>query len=376
MLAHPLATALGFALEFFPDYAFMNTGHHSVNVTTIDQKQLHLYTPVGDGTDKSSVVAFIHGGHGQAGTILPPAQARGALSYSRVGHTYASQGITTALIGYPLCRTPDHVIRRYLWLGLAVAMVVATLFGVATWHVAPLDAQVARAIIATSIGMVSLAVCLLLSRRHLNRLAPVRLQTDGVNVDKQLAAVWKQLQALHARLGPDRDIVVVGHSHGALLGALALGQYKPEFVKAFVGIGGIYDLEQLRAGWTGLSGAMATECYLKPVFGELTPARLSSVSPANSPIRDETDVYLVNGYGESAVMMNQAKFLGRTLLQCRTPGCAHRANCQNEKHERRRPLKLVGPVGMGHGLALLMDRATFHTVRVAVSDTRADKKKD
>lgn len=360
MLANPLATAVGFLFELAPRQFWLPERDTGFAVERISE-HLRLYTPRPEKPD-APVMVFVHGGHGQSGTILPDTESGGALSYASFARSWVTNGVAIALVGYPLCPTPSRVM---LWLQVLlfiVAMALTVAWGALgykyAWLVTSADGHVARLIVATAMAVCMNLGAIFVCTKIALRVAPTHLQVAGTTAEKQATVVAEQIALLHEHLGSKRRLVVVGHAHGALLAALALGRNKPDYVSVFVGIGGIYDLPALVREWRFVSGAVARACYVMPVFGTTSEKRLQSLSPTNSPIRDETRVWLINGVGESDVLLQQGDHLMRSLAQCRELGCIDRALCQNKMHERRKGLLMIGPIGMGHGMSLLRDQRT------------------
>ena len=381
MLANPLATAVGFLFEFAPSHFWLPERDGRFSVARITD-HLHLYTPIKASPD-APVLVFVHGGHGQAGSILPARETGGALSYEPFARAWATNGVTIALVGYPLCKTPDRVLGMLQALLFICVTLVAAAFGALGYYYAWLfvsaRGHMAKLIIAIVVGLCAQIAGLACAARVVLRVAPVHLQTEGTTAEKQVTVVAAQIDALHRHLGSARTLTVAGHSHGALLAALALGRTKPDYVNVFVGIGGIYDMPALVREWRWLSGAVARSCYVMPVFGTTSEKRLQSLSPTHSPIRDETQVWLVDGIGESQVLLDQGFHLMRSLAQCRERGCLNRVQCTDKAHERRKGQLMIGPIGMGHGMSLLRDQRTAIALVKAMDFGRAtatDKKSD
>lgn len=368
-LANPLATALGLLMEFIPHRCWLSEGGQRFSLTRLSE-HLHLYTPTSARVNYP-VLVFVHGGHGQAGTILPKKEAGGALSYAPYARAWATNGVAVALVGYPLCRTPDRLVSAISALLFAAVVAVSLGLAVATFHLMmwffPGFETRTRMIVALAVFG---ALHFLLARFAfgvVRRVAPVHLQRAGTTVDAQARVVASQIASLHQHLGANHRLVVAGHSHGALLAALALGRDKPDYVDTFVGIGGIYDAPAMARDWSGLLGAVTRHCYLMPAFGTTNPDRLQALSPTHSPIRDSTRVWLVNGVGEYEVALAQSMSLMHSLTQCRQPRCSDRAHCADKSHDRRKDQALIGPIGMGHGMGLLCDQSTVIVLLKALS---------
>lgn len=282
---------------------------------------LHLYTPCEQtSTSSRTLLIFVHGGHGQAGTIARPEEQPDMVSWSQVGQCFASNGYRTALVGYPLCPTPIVVRRAVIALCLIVAAALIGLYALLWWAFPSVLWVPVCVVVGTLIWTIWNGL--------FARLAPpVSRQTAGATLDSQIAAVIESFHRLQ-RLPPTR-VVIVGHGHGALLATHAISRMGGYFSCAvFMGISGIYDLDIYRSAFReGLLRTAVDRFYLQPL-GKWKPLD-------HLPLPDNTLILATYSRANSEVVQNQLYPL-RDSLKTRPRDSPHQA--------------MASPLGMGRGI--------------------------
>lgn len=246
----------------------MQPGTHAIKIKKPNNR-LHIYCPSDIETKKKathvsseSLIIFVHGGHGQVGTILPPHECPGTVSWADVGRRYASNGYRIALVDYPLAATPPDV-RKWiassiLSLAAIFALVVLLLFyrwgsWFSIWTLPLLGAWLFFTV-----------------QRAFEHLAPpVSLQRSDVTLQSQVSAVKDSFRILHKDYHA-KKVIVMGQGHGVLLATRALASLGSSFdCSAFVSIAGISDLPAFGRGWFYSYGTRLVErAYVEPLIGK------------------------------------------------------------------------------------------------------------
>lgn len=341
-------TAVGLILELVPDATWLRHGNQAWSMAKLGC-YLHLYCPDKIESSNSDVLVFVHGGHGQAGSIQPVGQSRSPISYAHLGSRYASNGFTTALIGYPLCKTPDHVVTAIwrstltcilfvMWLA---ALIARCLIHVSDWRFSLLFWLI--------VLLTATPIALLICDRWVDRVAPTKAQTSGTTFEDQVKAVRAGIDLLIMHLGPTRQLVLMGHSHGALLATHVLGQHKTPSVRCFIGVGGVYDPAVLLEHWPRWTRWALRQIYLQPVFGAAVAEKLDAFSVQHMTPKQPMQVVLIRGRGESSARLEQDYAFLRYL-----------------KDAGHLSAIMTDPIGFGHGLSLLCAEETSALIRAAI----------
>lgn len=324
-LSHLCAFILG-ELGLLLGLTLIKRGPH--RVVTVRRTQFrHELSGTISGTTGQSILVFIHGGGWHAGTIDSTTRWWTNVSYYWLGETLATRGVHVALISYPLCYTPDHV-RYGFYIGLAIFSVIL--------------AKALSCVVGSLLIWCVLAVpCYVISALSVRSRAMPPNQTQSTNVQIQLDTVQHELYQMAAAY-PSAQFILVGHSAGAHLAALASQCRNDRLrfrVSHIVGLSGPYRPETLYENVSPWLRTI-TESFLPQEFAHNTtiPMSLSPYLTIETLGSTSNQTWLLmTAQADAPILIKQTEQFAKLL-----------------KEKQNSTVRVVYDCGMGHGRGMVL----------------------